>query len=130
MFLKINNLLTPLELSTIFYHDDGSISVQSPSSRIIAKDEVATALRTLLDALAEKGQIIDLGAAFKQAQEAQPAAPADLEAQTATVIKNLSPSPSRTLACPLATVHHQMTIPCPSCRAIPGVGKPAAPSET
>lgn len=72
------------------------------------RGEIAQAWEILMSSLEKtKGNVVDLGAAFTQAQ-------ARVKDETPA-----EPAEPKLLRCPLANLHAEMTIPCPSCGVPP-----------
>lgn len=126
MFLKINNELLPLEGAHIHLLWSNSetleagVQIRTPAGWVFRfpEGEVAEALRIFFASLEKKGDVIDLGKAFKQSQAVLPAPPSPLAPPTAKI--SYPTQPIDPVPCPLADFHIQMRFGCPSCGLIQG----------
>jgi hypothetical protein len=114
MFLRINDVLLPLDRAVVNLKfplkipGRFGVSIKVDNIQTVLTDEVAETARTFFDALASKGQVIDLAAAFFDAK-------GKIEETKEEAFKHSTPTPLPSLNCALAPVHSQLTIPCPSC---------------
>jgi hypothetical protein len=109
MFLRINDLLVPLDNAIIdlnYAHAPG-VLITVGEKKVFLRDEIAETARNFFDALQAKGQVIDLRAAFLDAQ-------GKIEEKKEETFKHSTPTPLPSLNCALAPVHPALTIPCPS----------------